>query len=152
MANTKSVYWGVFSSMCVVCNMSVTVWVFIIALDGGKDAVTDSFLLYPQCLAHWDTEAPNHCLYAAIGLYSLKINWTNSKSPWGKKSHSQCSAWYSLLMFDEWINQGMVILITTQETWPQGCHSGLQRLLLQRQGLSRTGQAKLVSRKPGYAQ
>lgn len=46
-----------FQYMYVVSNMSVTFWVFFIALDGGKDPVSDLFLLYPQSLAHWATEA-----------------------------------------------------------------------------------------------
>lgn len=42
--------------------------------------------------------------------------------------------------------------ITTQKTWPQVCCAGLQRLLVQRHSLNKVGQAKSVSRRPGFAE
>lgn len=46
-----------FQYMFVVSNMSVTFWVFFIFLDGGKDPISDFFLLYFQSMAHWATKA-----------------------------------------------------------------------------------------------
>ena len=51
VVNTSSVYWRVFSSKYTVFNMSVTFRVFIRAVDGSKDPVSNLLLPYPRHLA-----------------------------------------------------------------------------------------------------
>ena len=137
--NTGSVYWRIFSSKYMVFNMSVTYWVFITALNGGKDPASNLVLFcWGQHLALWDTHVPGHCLYVATGLYSLKINWANFNH-YGEKSHSQPSARHSLLIYDGWVNQRVVMWTAIQKAWLPGCCSRLQRLEAQRWGLGKVG-------------
>ena len=137
--NTGSVYRRIFSSKYMVFNMSVTYWVFITALNGGKDPASNLVLFcWGQHLALWDTHVPGHCLYVATGLYSLKINWANFNH-YGEKSHSQPSAWHSLLIYDGWVNQRVVMWTAIQKAWLPGCSSRLQRLEAQRRGLGKVG-------------